>query len=232
MIVALASIGTFALAAAGGGDAVPPPREETWQIVSPGGYLESKIREGLAKGIDPARILQAVRSRWDSFQALGDDLDHELREAEKGAIAGDGRYLLLLEMQRAVDLGLPRESVMEIMRSGIRARSEKRADEALLTAMARFAGVAVGSGMPAGQAVRIARLGLARGYSAEDFRLAHRRIMELRERHGSGYSRLEVGRWMEEGIGRFPACRPMLEYVLERAREQVPPDPAPPHRPD
>lgn len=185
-------------------------------IRSPGEYLESKLREGLAKGIDPARILETVRRRREDFRAMADDLDRTLREAEKGPLEGERRWEAVLELQRATDLGLPREAVLEILRVCLRWGPGGRTETEVLTAAVRFAGVAAGMRIPPGRIVRIVREGVLRGYGAGDFRLSSRSLLDLRGRAGGRFSPEEVGGWVEEEMGRSPSCAAAWERVRAR----------------
>ncbi len=224
MLRALAAVAALA---GRGEEVVAGPAGDTWLIVSPGAYLESKIREGMAKGVDPAVILAAVRERRESFRALGDALDGELREAGKGAVVGDARHSLVLEMQRAIDLGSPRDTVLGILRESVRASGGDRADEELLVASMRFAGAAAGSGISADRVSGLIRLGLSRGYKGEEFRTFYRGILGLRERLGGRYPPRRVGSLMEEGIRRFSNCREAWEHVRSRLAEEVAAGPPP-----
>ena len=205
-------------AAAGDGDFLPPRTEAARQIRSPAEDLESKIREGLAKRVNPARILDAIRHRRDSFRTLAASLEKELREAGRD-MEGGARCETVLEMHRAMDLGLARESVQEVLREALRARGT---DAELPSAVVHFAGVAGGSGMPSDQVERIVRRALARAYTTGDFRLSCRSILELRERHGDRYPARDVGQWMEEGIVQSLTCRGMLDYVRRQSEARLP----------
>lgn len=199
---------TFALAAA--------DPQGGRMIRSPGEYLESKLREGLTKGIDPARILETVRRRREDFRAMADDLDRALREAERGRLEGETRWEALLELQRATDVGLPREAVLEILRFCLRWGPGGRIETEVLTAAVRFAGVAAGVGIPPGRVVRIVREGVLRGYGAEDFRLSSRCLLDLRGQGWGRFSPEEVGGWVEEEMGRSPSCAAAWERVRAR----------------
>lgn len=185
-------------------------------IRSPGEYLESKLREGLAKGIDPARILETVRRRREDFRAMADELDRALRRMERSPLDGERRWEVVLELHRATDLGLPRDAVLTILEDCLRWGPGGRIEAEVLTAAIRFSAVAAGVGIPSGRVVRIVREGVLRGYGAADFRLSTLRLLELRTRGQGRFSPEEVGGWMEEEMGRSPSCAAAWERVRAR----------------
>lgn len=212
--------------AAGDADSPSGRADGVRLIRSPAEDLESKIREGLAKKVDPARILEAVRQRRRSFRLMEAWLEKGFEESGRPAPEGEARFEAVLEMHRAMDLGLSRDRVVEILREALRARPGNPPEEGFLAAVFRFSGVAGGSGMPAGQVVRIVKAGVARGYAARDFRDSSRCLLDLRERLGSGYSPEEAGGWMEEGIARAADGRRMLEHVRARCEARFPRGPS------
>lgn len=185
-------------------------------IRSPGEYLESKLREGLAKGVDPARILETVRRRREDFRAMADDLDRAFREVEKEPLEGEPRWGAVLELRRAMDVGLPREAVLDILRFCLRWGPGGRTEAEVLSSAVRFAGVAAGVGIPPGRVVRIVREGVLRGYGAEDFRLSSRSLLDLRGGEGGRFSPQEIGGWLEEEMGRSPSCAAAWERIRRR----------------
>ena len=185
-------------------------------IRSPGEYLESKVREGLAKGVEPARILETIRRRREDFRAAAGALDRAFREGGKDPLEGEARWEAVLELQRAADLGLPRESVLAVVEDCLRWGPRGRTEAELLSSAVRFAGVARGVGIPSGRVVRIVRECVRRGWGAGDFRLSSRSLLELRGREGGRFPAEEVGGWVEEEMGRAPSCAAAWERVRGR----------------
>lgn len=162
--------------------------------------LLNKVREGLAKGVDPKRIEPVLRQMTSRFESA-----HEaLEEAKDHGIVEGNRQRALETMAEALGRGATIDEVRELSRLSEASRHRATQDE--LAAGAKGLAVMKEGGIPAKEGTALVGEGIRQGYRpsellelgrevrrrGSDFEDGHASLEHLREqiRHGERSDRL------------------------------------------
>ncbi len=156
--------------------------------------MVNKVKEGLAKGVEPQRIDQVLRQMTDRLESA-----HEVLEEAKGRGITEGNRQRALEaMAEALARGATREEVRELTRMSLEGKQKVTQD--LLAAGAKGLAVLKEAKVPSKDGAALLGEGIRQGYRANelldlsrevkrresDFQEGRASLRQLRERIGRG----------------------------------------------